>query len=154
MLELPLFGLATVLLTLPWLVFESNGATVITVSWLTSIGSGCVLLLIYSFKKIDSQTPRSKQRGTFSIHKNVMPSSFAWSLAIAAVLSAQFAWVQLITSGLGWWPWIAESNGQIYDNLRQRNLFASLTGLGLVATFFFVQRTPHSAKIDNKINLN
>lgn len=68
----------------------------------------------------------------------------AWSLAGAALLSSMMGLVQLAGWSAGLDPWISSSDGIAYANLRQRNLFATLTVLGVTALFYLVRhaRTP------------
>ncbi|MCF8167021.1 MAG: Wzy polymerase domain-containing protein [Rhodoferax sp.] len=70
----------------------------------------------------------------------------AW--LVAATLSALIGLVQYFgTVGNAWSPWVSNAPlGQAFGNLRQRNQFASLTSIGLVALLWQVSQWPHSLK--------
>jgi O-antigen ligase len=62
--------------------------------------------------------------------------SLAWAWLLAALLSSGMGLLQY--AGVDASPWVSASQpGVAYANLRQRNQFASLTSLGLVALLYF-----------------
>jgi hypothetical protein len=61
----------------------------------------------------------------------------AWSWAIAALASSVMALAQYFGAAEALTPWVhSASLGESYANLRQRNQFATLTSLGLVALWW------------------
>lgn len=65
--------------------------------------------------------------------------SLAWAWLLAALVSAGMGLLQY--AGVDATPWVSTSQpGVAFANLRQRNQFASLTALGLVALLYFAHR--------------
>lgn len=76
-------------------------------------------------------------------HARTAADAVAWGWLLAALLSTLIALMQYLavdTSALGAWINTAPA-GQAYGNLRQRNQFASLTSLGLVALLYLHTRS-------------
>lgn len=101
------------LLVLPWMNPFATGPSPNVFPWLISALCGVVLLLLR--RKLDIDL-------------------IARGWAIAAVLSAAVALVQYFGLAHAIAPWVSQANvGEAFANLRQRNQFATLTSMGLVA---------------------
>ena len=62
----------------------------------------------------------------------VAPVALAWLLA--ALLSSAMGLMQYMGASAAWTPWVSGAAlGEAFANLRQRNQFASLTNIGLLA---------------------
>jgi hypothetical protein len=71
-----------------------------------------------------------------------MARVLAASWLLAALLSTGLALLQYTGNAPQWAPWVSQSAaGNVYANLRQRNHFASLISLGLVALIWLAART-------------
>ncbi|OQW88755.1 MAG: polymerase [Rhodoferax ferrireducens] len=121
---------AFILITLPWLNPFSPGPTAqvapLLFAWVCAAG----VLLALAFDKQRGENPRM-----------VQAVALAW--VMAATLSAVIGLLQYFgaTSLLGQWVNHTEL-GQAFGNLRQRNQFASLLGIGLVAVLCLSLRAP------------
>ncbi len=123
---------AFLFITLPWLNPFSPGPTAqvgpLLFAWVCAAG----VLLSLAFDKQRGETPRM-----------VQAMALAW--AVAAAVSAIIGLLQYLdaTAALGQWVNHPEL-GQAYGNLRQRNQFATLLGIGLAATLWLgaQRRTP------------
>ena len=115
------FGLALVALVLPWVnPFEPGPADAVA-QYLLSMVALAVLFLL-SCRACDPV---------------VLIRLLAVSWLVAALLSAAMALVQYAGAASQLSPWVnSPPTGTVYANLRQRNLFASLTSLGLVSVFW------------------
>lgn len=66
--------------------------------------------------------------------------AMAWGWLIAGLLSAAAAWIQFSGMSSQFAPWVSlTSPGEAFGNLRQRNLYATLTALGLCALCWLVR---------------
>ena len=146
-------SVATVLLTLCWLVFKLFNAPVAATGWLVGATTGALLLLLYGISNIELQTSGSGEKSHRNHNKYLISTSLLWSIAVAALLNTGIAWYQLSATTPVSWPWLATATDSIYGNLYQRNLFASLTSLGLVAVFFLFQRHAVTQQISRQLLL-
>ena len=112
----------TVAMVAPWLNPVTWGPNPEMVQRLLSVGCGAVLLVAWV-----GYGPRVDTRA--------LAHTLAWGWLVAALLSACAGVLQYFgAEGVLFYDWISASTpGQAYANLRQRNQFASLTSLGLVA---------------------
>ncbi len=127
-LGLAVWALATTLaMVAPWLSPMTWGPNPEMVQRLLSVGCGAVLLVAWV-----GYGPRVDARA--------LAHTLAWGWLGAALLSAGAGVLQYFgAEGLVFDGWISASTpGQAYANLRQRNQFASLTSLGLVALLYLV----------------
>lgn len=132
---LALWTAVTVLaMAAPWLSPVTWGPNPEMVQRLLSVGCGAVLLVAWV-----GYGPRVSAR--------TLAHTLAWGWLLAALLSACAGVLQYFgAEGLVFHGWISASTpGQAYANLRQRNQFASLTSLGLVALLYLAAEHPHQA---------
>ena len=117
--QLPAWGLAA-LLVLPWLSPYTSGPTPNAWPWLVS---ACCAVLLWLFR-----------RGI-----NVRLIATAWLLA--AVTSAVIGLLQYFGLASAISPWVSQTGaGEAFANLRQRNQFATLTSIGLLALIGLLAR--------------
>lgn len=115
------FGLALVALVLPWVNPFEPGPADAVVQYLLSMVALAVLFLL------------SCRAGD----PIVLIRLLAVSWLVAALLSTAMALVQYAGAASLFSPWVNQAPpGTVYANLRQRNLFASLSSLGLVSLFW------------------
>ena len=101
------------LLVLPWLNFYTAGPTANTWPWLLS--ALCALLLWLGRRRLNGEL-------------------IATTWVLAASLSALIALIQYFGWAHALHPWVSQTGaGEAFANLRQRNQFATLTSIGLVA---------------------
>ena len=118
--------MATVLaMVAPWVSPITWGPNPEMVQRLLSTGCGAVLLVAWV-----GYGPRMDARA--------LAHTLAWGWLVAALLSACAGVLQYFgAEGVLFYDWISASTpGLAYANLRQRNQFASLTSLGLVALLY------------------
>jgi Virulence factor membrane-bound polymerase, C-terminal/O-Antigen ligase/Protein glycosylation ligase len=99
----------------------------------TLVAWACVALMAHVGAKLGSDLGSSSV-GWFSARR------LAWLLLVVALASVVMAVCQYV--GVEHWfaPWISASgDGQAFANLRQRNQFATLCGIGLFALLYGVQ---------------
>lgn len=110
--------LVVLALMLPWLnPLASNPLPVLVMTLLTLLALGALLML-----------PLPKNGA--SVLLRVLAHAWLW----AALLSSVIGLVQVSGAGEHLAPWVAPTmGGEVYANLGQRNLFASLTQIGLLA---------------------
>ena len=115
------FGLALVALVFPWVNPFEPGPADAVVQYLLSMVALAALFLL-SCRAGDPV---------------VLIRLLAVSWLVAALLSTAMALVQYAGAASLFSPWVNPAPpGTVYANLRQRNLFASLTSLGLVSLFW------------------
>ena len=108
-----LFVAGLVLMALPWLNPFASGPSSAFLPWLVSLA--CATFLIFLWRHI----------GMVDI-----PASWC----VAALISAILGLIQYFGFADSFSPWInTTASGEAFANLRQRNQFASLTNIGLVA---------------------
>jgi O-antigen ligase len=120
--QLPAWGLAA-LLVLPWLGPYTSGPTPNAWPWL--ISALCAVILWLFRRRLNGELIAA-----------------AWVLA--ATLSAVIGLVQYFGLAPALSPWVSQTEaGEAFANLRQRNQFATLTSIGLVALMGgLARRTP------------
>ena len=118
--------LVMTVLVLPWLnPFEPGPAEAMVQGLLSLLALGVWLLLPW----------RAEGPGA-------MARVLAASWLVAALLSTGLALLQYTGNASQWAPWVSQSPlGTVYANLRQRNHFASLISLGLVALIWLAARS-------------
>lgn len=109
-------------LVLPWLNPFAPGPSPAVVPWLVTLACVAWLLLSVPWPRI------------------VSPSAVAGAWLVAALISSAMALSQYFGVEHLFSPWMNLSDGQAYANLRQRNQFASLSLIGLLALRWWVQR--------------
>ncbi|MES2951908.1 MAG: Wzy polymerase domain-containing protein [Pseudomonadota bacterium] len=108
------------LLVLPWLNPFTAGPTPNTWPWLTS--AFCVL-------------------GLWLLRRQLNAELTASTWVLAATISAAMGLLQYFGLADPFSPWISLTNpGEAYGNLRQRNQFATLTSIGLIALLGLLAR--------------
>ena len=124
---------AVLLLVLPWLNPLAAGPSPAVQPWLISLASNAILILtVYLFKRTNPSTgvqPTSPQK---ALYKWWQVAALAW--LCAGILSSAISLLQYFGFADQFTPWISGAKlGEAYANLRQRNQFASLTNMALVA---------------------
>ena len=126
-LKKPHFALCILLaaLLVPWLNPFTSGPSPAVLPWLVSAACAVAVWL-------------------FSARLTVQTVAISWLLA--AWVSALLGLLQYFGQTQGLAPWVhATALGEAFANLRQRNQFASLTSIGLLALLWIVaRRPPHS----------
>jgi O-antigen ligase len=108
------------LLVLPWLAAYTAGPTANVWPWLVS---ACCAVLVWLFWR----------------RVNARLIATAWVLA--AAVSAVIGLVQYFGLAHAFSPWISQTGaGEAFANLRQRNQFATLTSIGLLALIALLAR--------------
>jgi hypothetical protein len=117
--------LVVLALTLPWLnPFEPGPAEVAVQGLLSLLALGALCLVPW----------RAHGPGA-------MARVLAASWLLAALVSTGLALIQYAGAASNWVPWVnVAPPGTVYANLRQRNHFASLISLGLVALIWLAAR--------------
>ena len=111
---------ALLLLALPWLNPFASGPSSAFLPWLVTLA--CATLLVFSWR-------------------NVRATDIFASWCIAAWVSAAFGLIQYFGLAAVFEPWInTTAPGEAFANLRQRNQFASLTNIGLLALVWLAAR--------------
>ncbi len=118
-----------VFLALPWLNPVATGPTATVVPWLVSLLCASIALQFLIC------LPRQRHAGL---------AVNGW--LVASTTSALFGLVQYFSLSSEFSPWInVTTAGEAFANLRQRNQFASLTSIGLVALLWWVESRPRGA---------
>lgn len=116
------------LLLLPWLNPFAGGPSAAVIPWLVSLGCASVFVLLVADRRVDA------------------PQVAATSWLCAAVISSLMAMLQYFDATAAFSPWINGTQvGEAFANLRQRNQFATLTNIGLVALLWWATRRNGSA---------
>ena len=125
----PLFYIpAFLLLTLPWLNPFAPGPSPAVVPWLVALAATGGLLWLGSVRGLAAQPPEAQ---TFAQRWG---PPFAWALVVAGLASSTMGLLQYFGVAAALEPWVRQgSPGEAFANLRQRNQFASLTNMALVA---------------------
>lgn len=112
-------GLAWALLVLPWVYPFASGPSPSVEPWLVTLGACALLGLLLS------ATPGLRAE---------MPAVIASAWASAALVGTVMALLQYFGLSQLFVPWVpASTTGYAYGALRQRNQFATLTLLGVIA---------------------
>jgi O-antigen ligase len=111
-------------LSLPWLNPFVDGPSPAVMSWLVTLACLAPVLLVLACRRVNLAATAAQ----------------AWLLA--ALLSSVIGLLQYAGFSAAWSPWINNTNpGEAFANLRQRNQFATLTNIGLVALLWWVAQT-------------
>ena len=109
--------LLPVVLAVTWLNPFAPGPSPAVLPWLVSLACGAIALSILLFSSLQC-----------------VPKLASISWVVASLASAVIGLAQYFGNGDALSPWVnAVSIGEAFGNLRQRNQFASLTNIGLVA---------------------
>lgn len=80
--------------------------------------------------------------------RRVSSELVAVTWVVAAVFSAMIGLLQYFGEAHVWYPWISQTGpGEAFANLRQRNQFATLTSIGLVALMALLARQASAQRI-------
>lgn len=108
------------LLALPWLCVFSLGPSPVV---LQTLVSAMALLVVLGWAWWAAQQDPDAAAGE-------LRAAVAYGWLLAALLSTAMALLQYFDWADGLQPWVSESHGVAFANLRQRNQFATLTLLG------------------------
>ena len=115
-----LFMACLLLLAMPWLNPFASGPSSAFLPWLVSLA--CATLLVFLWRHLRSDD---------------IPRSWCFAALVSAVLGL----IQYLGFADSFAPWInTTAPGDAFANLRQRNQFASLTNIGLVALVWMASR--------------
>ena len=121
------------LLTLPWLNPFAPGPSPPVVPWLVALMASGGLLALGAARGIASAQPADS---TFAQR---WAGPFAWALVAAGGVSSLMGLLQYFGLATALEPWVRQGTfGEAFANLRQRNQFASLTNMALVALIWCV----------------
>lgn len=122
---------------LPWLNPFSSGPNPNALPWLASMGAALVGINAY----------RAWARNANSDVLQIAPHYLFTAWVCAALLSSAVGLVQYFGLSASLSPWVNYSRaGEAFGNLRQRNQFASLTAMGLVAALYLSTQTTALAR--------
>ena len=126
---------AVLLLTLPWLNPLASGPSPAVVPWLVTLTLALGLILLASLRlgtKAGTTTFVQRWAHTFAL---------AWLLA--GLFSTVIGLLQYFGLAHVLSPWVNQTGGlgEAFANLRQRNQFASLTNISLVALVWIILQT-------------
>jgi O-antigen ligase len=123
-----LFIPALLLLLLPWLNPFAPGPSPPVVPWLIALAASGGLIGLASVRGRGLQAPDLRP------FAKRWASPFAWALVLAGLASSAMGVLQFFGLAAPLEPWIRQGTfGEAFANLRQRNQFASLTNMALVA---------------------
>ncbi len=126
----------------------------------TLLAWGCVLLMavvgaglrvgpdinadVHAGVQADTNTDAATAKGAGKgAGKSISVRGLAMTWLVVALLSVVMALAQYLQIEAGFAPWISQSEGGVaYANLRQRNQFATLCGVGLLALLYLCQSKP------------
>ena len=119
---------ALLLLTLPWLNPFAPGPSRPVRPWLVAlIATGGLL-------GVGAARCRATQQPAESTFAQRWAAPFAWALVVAGLASSLMGLLQYFGLAAALEPWVRQGTfGEAFANLRQRNQFASLTTMALVA---------------------
>ena len=116
------------LIALPWLYPFAPGPSPAVLPWLVTLAATACLPLIAT---IDTKVNVVGQEKEFA-QRWARPAAWAW--LFAGVISSMMALLQYFGVAMAFDPWINQTlAGEAFANLRQRNQFATLTNMALVA---------------------
>lgn len=122
------FTAAFALLALPWLNPFAPGPSPAVVPWLVALAASAGLILTGSLRPASGEATS----GAFPVGRWAAPAAWAWVFAGAA--SSVIGLLQYFGAAGGLEPGVSQTlPGEAFANLRQRNHFASLTNIALVA---------------------
>jgi O-antigen ligase len=124
----PLLSIPAVLLTLAWLNPFAPGPSPPVIPWLVALTATGGLLLLGLLHRGSGQ-----ESANWSFTQR-WSGPLAWALAMAGLASSLIGLLQYFGLAAPLEPWIRQGTyGEAFANLRQRNQFASLTNMALVA---------------------
>ena len=129
------------LLTLPWLNPFAPGPSPPVLPWLVALMATGGLLGLGAARGIASEQPDD------SPFAQRWAGPFAWALVVAGLVSSMMGLLQYFGLAAALEPWVRQGTfGEAFANLRQRNQFASLTNMALVALVWWVMagRSQHA----------
>ena len=119
---------ALLLLTLPWLNPLASGPSPPVVPWLVTVAAAGGLMWLAALRRVWAR----KFAESLSLQR--WAEVLAWALVVAGLASSAMGLLQYFGAAAALEPWIrAGTYGEAFANLRQRNQFASLTNMALVA---------------------
>jgi O-antigen ligase len=125
---------ACLLLALPWLTPFAPGPSPAVVPWLVALVATAALLGLSALRDLAN----GPSQLTFAAH---WAAPFAAALVLAGGLSAAMGLLQYFGLAGALEPWVKQGMpGEAFANLRQRNQFATLTNMALVALLWFAAR--------------
>ena len=129
---------------LPWLTPWSSGPIPNAIPWLISMGAA--LVGVAAYRAWVQTAPIAATQATDALARAPRYLFTAW--AVAALVSSALALVQYFGLSAALSPWVNFSHaGEAFGNLRQRNQFASLSSIGLVAALYLAAQTIPSAHL-------
>lgn len=133
----PLLKLAGALaLTVPWLVPPQGGPSPAVLPWFLSLACIGLLVVLWSLCR-----PCSRK-----LSRHEIGQAIARTWILAALISCLIGLCQYFGADSYFFFMSSSNSGQAYANLRQRNLFASLTNIGLVAVLWWAAQKHTEAK--------
>lgn len=139
LLSIPAF----LLLTLPWLNPFAPGPSPAVVPWLVALTATAGLLWLGSVRGLAAQPPETQ---TFAQR---WAPPLAWALLVAGLASSAMGLLQYFGVAAALEPWVRQGTpGEAFANLRQRNQFASLTNMALVALAWLAENHRTAAATD------
>ena len=133
---------ACLLLALPWLTPFAPGPSPAVVPWLVALVATAALLGLSALR--DAQAVAAT-RLTLAAH---WAAPFAGALVLAGLLSVVIGLLQYFGLAAALEPWVEQGTvGEAFGNLRQRNQFATLTNMALVAALCIASR-PRLRSVD------
>ena len=132
--------------TLPWLTPWSSGPIPNAIPWLISMGAAVIGVAAY--RAWVQTAPIEAMESTQALARAPRYLFTAW--AVAALISSAMALVQYFGLSAALSPWVNFSHaGEAFGNLRQRNQFASLSSMGLVAVLYLAAQTTPTTPLGN-----
>jgi O-antigen ligase len=129
-------------ITLPWLTPFAPGPSPAVMPWLVALMASAALM-IFSLLPGDARGATAAPAPLPFAARWAAP--FAWALLVAGVLSSVMGLLQYFGVAEALEPWVKQGKfGEAYANLRQRNQFASLTNMALVAALWLAYRAGES----------
>ena len=121
------------LLTLPWLNPFAPGPSPPVLPWLVALMATGGLIGLGAARRLATHQPF---KSTFAQR---WAGPFAWALVAAGLASSVMGLLQYFGVAAALEPWVRQGTfGEAFANLRQRNQFASLTNMALVALIWWV----------------
>ncbi|MDI1272055.1 Wzy polymerase domain-containing protein [Polaromonas sp.] len=125
--------IAGLVLIVPWLNPFAPGPSPATVPWAVAFAATACLILLMLLRAI---LRKATGNGPFA-QRWIYPAAWAWVLAGA--FNSTIALLQYFGAAAALSPWVNQAPlSEAFANLRQRNQFASLTNIALVALVWLV----------------
>ncbi len=122
-------------IAVPWLTPFAPGPSPAVIPWLVALLAAAGLLI---FSLMPSKATPVGAPSPFAAR---WAAPFACALLVAGVLSSLMGLLQYFGVAEALEPWVKQGKfGEAYANLRQRNQFASLTNMGLIAALWLAMR--------------